>query len=1116
MPAPRPRPLENEWELEIESLLLWNNDLRPDADTLDLQAALSSCNHVLARMGLKSEDLERRLRALLPTSDSGRDDDDRYLFAARALLGLIDPMPTNQSALPGANGVCLGDVELDTKKRVNYRADTVALRQYGFAWSVLARKAYVHRLFGLSGVSGIKRGSRATRLMVRALGNLLDLAVGDPGQHRGRPGSMPISELSSQLARRLNEPVAGYPAHLTPDKLVGSLTLSSIDPHRNDLYSEGAHHLYVSARTFGGVPASDEVARQRRLIVLGNPGGGKSTVLSASVAGAARRGEPALFVRLASISAAERTARTVEEAVTLLIEAQSDDLGIALSEDVQALVKSFVSDPTALLALDGLDEVQASHIERIHNLLRLLSNLPGRIVVSSRLAGYTTPPGEWREVMVDALAPNDVDQFITSWFEGNGVGAKRARAALEHQAGRALAETPVLLGIIATVAEEEDVPLVIAQLYDHYIAHWLRGKWRHRAQWLPVAEIPARLRVARSVAWNMATGGTGRSDGVRWSDTIAYHTLAEIEHGGATLLVDRDGLLVPHGRHRSELHQQYRWIHRTVHEHLVGDYLADQVRRGNEVPDPLLMGPPQWDVPLRHMLGLLDESDVCRVFQRIRDLQNEGDPGGHIESVSQCIATALSPGSPTRVNLARALADAGRWHSAAEIDASVIDKAFVTLIENHDIRPLVVSNYVLAERLSELDGRLTQRLLNAITEARVQQKDEWEGRAEDAYQELLRWQSRRDPDGALVELIAAHTMRPADPPYLRWQGSPSPEALLDVATTVASWEPKHRLNYLNFLAGLGVDFERLVLPEGPLQPHDAHAAMALWRARRGRDAGDPSPYPLPGDVIDLILRGSYGVDAAYEMAARDDLEGRNKNATGLGPSLAHDVANLYEIEADAGPHADPIVAATALANLTLSDTRNGERLQRALGEAKICVENAAEVPIDVLLEVQWTLAALEDAPPPGYFHPAWFWPFEAIKDAIAKVFAARGLELVAAILQSDPLRWVIRPPSWADYTAVYEMSKVGALRTEDMVTLTEWAAGAGGQMLRFFAPDSMTEEFISRLYERCPDALAINDWDVAHRLAQLGRLCAWRDRLLALRRTPDGATCGDSSDHRRV
>lgn len=1057
-----------------------------------LTVALDSSGELLEALGLTAVEAKARLDEVLPRERAGLSEVGLRLYAVRAMLGLLDSVPDYDTIVLGSETLRLGDAEV--------YPSTVEKRGLDFSAHLLVRKTFVAGLFGNSEPSGIRLGSPAVRQMAQALAGALGLVRGFASRSdavRRRPHAL----LSQQLATRLNEHAAGYPTHLTPDVLVESLTLSNFSVEQADEPSQGQRGgLYADVHSRSGNPALDVVARERRLVVLGNPGGGKSTVLSAAVVSAANSGSPVAMVRLSSFAARGTMPRNVESALAVLMDTQSEDLGVALPEDSADIARSLAQDSTALIALDGLDEVHPDDLERVHNLLRLLSGIPGRIVISSRIAGYTTPVGQWREVTVDALAPADAERFLESWFRDEGDGVVRARAALDSPAGKALAETPVLLGIIATVAEADDVPLVVAHLYDHYVSHYLRGKWRHRSQWLPVASIPDHLAAARSAGWLMATGMTGLYDGTRWSDTITYRALTRIDGFSepriALELAERHGVLVPHGRQRSELHQQYRWMHRTVHEHLVGGYLADLVHSGEMVPDELLMGPTQWDLPLRHMIGLLEEHHARRVFERVAELQRRGDPGGVIEGVVQRMAFGLPPGSSLLAERAQAMAAVGAWYSAIELDTSIIDDQYAAAIEQHDERAITLQSYVLRSH-TPAEG-VARRFVAALSAARLTHEGHLRGHVDSAFEQAVSWLSREDPDAALAALLEAATARYLDPPFTRWLGAaPSRALVAQAVVTVAEWEPQNRLHYLDFLAEVGAELDQFVEPAGPLRALDVHVSTALWRARRV-EFEDSLPYVLPDDVIDTIMAGTYGADAAYDMATRSDLGGRNKGIPGLGPALAQQAADLYEIEANAGPETTPNVAASALTALTFEDILTIEKLPDALAAARLCLENAARVPIQSVLQLQWNLAALDDEPRPGPFHPSLHWPFNAVKDAFAKVCASRGTELIYAILASDPAQWIIRPPVWADYSAVYALSGARALSTDDMLKLTEWAAAAGGQMLRYVARDSIAEDFITQLHSRDEDAIRVNLWEVADALARLGHLADWRERLVAL------------------
>lgn len=299
--------------------------------------------------------------------------------------------------------------------------------------------------------------------------------------------------------------------------------------------------------------------------------------------------------------------------------------------DLRSHEGAMETDTRALIALDGLDEVPARDLDRIHSLLRMLNDFEGTLVVSSRWAGYGGLRDQWQEHCVDNLGSAEARKFFALWFGNEDTeGLNRAQAVLKSPSKAGLVEIPVLLGIVAAVAGEGPVPQSEAHVYARYVSLFLEGKWKPKGARASDAARATHLQAARALAWAMATGMTGLADGARWESVVTRADAAEyaravddrdLDLDTVTQLIRGHGLLVPIGRSVSEDHQEYAWLHRTVHEHLVGGYLVTRFRASGEalgLPIEVFAGATQWREPLRHFFGLLRE------YQQAEGRENAG------------------------------------------------------------------------------------------------------------------------------------------------------------------------------------------------------------------------------------------------------------------------------------------------------------------------------------------------------------------------------------------------------------------------------------------------------------------------------------------------------------
>ncbi len=422
-------------------------------------------------------------------------------------------------------------------------------------------------------------------------------------------------------AARLSQLPPYYPRHLTVDALAERLTASVLDDGWEKEYAQETG-LYSGMNRHSDTPATELVLQHRRSVLLGDPGHGKSTVLAACCLGAISEGQLALFARLdalGDLAAAHnsRQALDPEHAAALVVDAASAFSGVVCPSDVRdRLVESIVRDDTFLLALDGLDEiVEQSSRAAAESVLVALADIPGIITIASRITGYTKPMYEVPELLVNQMDHLEVEKFVDSWFtEPEADLRDQTLVALQDSDLSSLAQIPLLAGFICYVSTHETAQSTKHGLYQQYLGLFFERRWKPPAQRrLSAKENQRILELATAVAWAMANRpAAAASDLPLWADHISLRELAFDPgvRGDAAELTETDGLLIPHGRLRRGdlLGQQYRWLHRTIHEHLVGQALASWIQRDfTEAKDFLRVAAlrPNWSVALEHCAGLL-------------------------------------------------------------------------------------------------------------------------------------------------------------------------------------------------------------------------------------------------------------------------------------------------------------------------------------------------------------------------------------------------------------------------------------------------------------------------------------------------------------------------------
>ncbi|WP_156769379.1 NACHT domain-containing NTPase [Nocardia sp. 852002-20019_SCH5090214] len=453
----------------------------------------------------------------------------------------------------------------------------------------------------------------------------------------------------TDIADQLDTAPVYYPRELSPVLLADSMTATLLEPDwltTTDTTTNA--DLYADIARTGGVAALPTLSAGRRTVLLGNPGSGKTTILAALTAHRIRTEHraPTLYLRLPDLADTLTTgrAKTLDQALTYLTVAIATGYRGTISDELMHTISDAIrTNPHTLLALDAWDEVyQPEQREHIRTILGLLETVPASIVITSRITGYTRPFENQTEYLTDDLTPAQTDTFFTHWFTHRpGSGHQRViDARRDSREVRDLVAIPLMAGLVAFVAEHNPVPTRKHALYRSYITRFLERPWKPAAQQrrdpLLIAQLEA---TATQLAWAMATTPTASPLG-RWHDTATVAQLLDripSQHQtNLAELLHKDGLLTLHGRpspNSTSLEHHYRWLHRTIHEHLTGRYLAQlhtsDPRRADHLTRIAALRP-EWSTVLEHTIGLLDDDTQTRVLGQLDTYAAEGDPGNHI------------------------------------------------------------------------------------------------------------------------------------------------------------------------------------------------------------------------------------------------------------------------------------------------------------------------------------------------------------------------------------------------------------------------------------------------------------------------------------------------------
>ncbi|MEJ5343928.1 MAG: HEAT repeat domain-containing protein [Chloroflexus sp.] len=441
-------------------------------------------------------------------------------------------------------------------------------------------------------------------------------------QARPRPEKSPSAPPSPDLdptAQRLAD--AGYDTSAYPD------------PARDGERHADDRERKPPPPPLPPVPLETVLQTGDHLVILGEPGAGKSTALQyigLAYAGAVAQRpvahititQPAIPVHLRlQVSASTIAQRTVRAALV----AEVCDRLQCEPDKAEALLNFWKVSPGLLILLDGLDEVptelRAQVRERIERLVR--SGF-GRVIVSSRPAGFLTLGG-MSEYMLKPFedAGQEALPYLQGWLRvlqpaWDGIVVEnKARALIEQMqarpALRRLLNNPLLLRLSAQhyVANDE-IARNCADLYRQWVAEaWARARQRGAAE----QDEKTYLHALQVLAWHLHCGGDNSEPALR--DALRAGGLATDERAATDLLHrlrGQTGLLawlreVENGRPCS----RYVFSHQTLREYLVAQRLLkawqQDARRTWRFLRPRLHLP-EWREPLALLAGLLSAGEA--------------------------------------------------------------------------------------------------------------------------------------------------------------------------------------------------------------------------------------------------------------------------------------------------------------------------------------------------------------------------------------------------------------------------------------------------------------------------------------------------------------------------
>ncbi|MGL5927061.1 NACHT domain-containing protein [Chroococcidiopsis sp.] len=248
------------------------------------------------------------------------------------------------------------------------------------------------------------------------------------------------------------------------------LSINDLLSVRLDCHSKRSHFYPDISQPIPGIKA---IEKYPKLIILGNPGSGKTTFLK-YIATQCIQGR--LFEDLIPIFISLKVFTELEHHPTLLewISTVFDNYGVEPNTTKDLLVQGRM-----LVLLDGLDEVRDIDSERGLIAINSFYNQfdRNRFIITCRTAAQEFTIEEFVEVELRDFDDNNIAEFVSKWFAQKPDKIPKFLQTLKCNTSiRELANNPLLLTLLCSIFEETNLPASRLEIYREGVDLLLR-KW---------------------------------------------------------------------------------------------------------------------------------------------------------------------------------------------------------------------------------------------------------------------------------------------------------------------------------------------------------------------------------------------------------------------------------------------------------------------------------------------------------------------------------------------------------------------------------------------------------------------------------------------------------------